>query len=534
MKLGIAFVGFVLSLRFLHAEPNEGKGNAPDKGTWIAIVPPAFESVVKPLAQHRRSEGWQVEIRKRDDLIRDGQTIDLAIRDFLYRTSIDSKVSKPVVAVLVGVPMLNDNTQDVTVPAIKGTFLRAKNVPSDSGYSLKDGEPIEGLSVGRLPARDAKDLQAMSEKILKFESEPGAARWKTRLSVVAASSGGGPIADAFVRMQLRSRLKKLPGEWTVEQVADLHGSAYNVPRSQLKTSTKSLVERGQLFSCFLGHSAPGFVVSNGVRFFVHDDFGALNIETGNGVFLTCGCESLAVDVPGKDGYGFAAMRAPSGPSAVIGAEGISYAALGMLAIDGLVEVLDSPTDGVVTLGDCWNSVFEGIHSGGISPSIFMLMDQGDGSGGRVPLADQRKEHLEMWMLLGDPAMRLPIIPGGIIMVSSTKKVVPMDQITITGKLPQGWDSANVIVTAERLPGAKPALPSQSGNKFVLCKAKTSAAKGTFGVSLTLPEALPGEKLIIRALAENGNGTTQGSIYVPVKELEEKPESGRESEAQAER
>ena len=43
--------------------------------------------------------------------------------------------------------------------------------------------------------------------------------------------------------------------------------------------------------------------------------------------------------------------------------------------------------------------------------MFYLFDQADGSRGQATLANQRAEHVEMWTLLGDPAMQLPPLPN---------------------------------------------------------------------------------------------------------------------------
>jgi hypothetical protein len=60
------------------------------------------------------------------------------------------------------------------------------------------------------------------------------------------------------------------------------------------------------------------------------------------------------------------------------------------------------------LADYWLAIQAGLARGEIDDFTFKLYDQADGTKGRVPLETQRLEHLEMWMLLGDPALRLPV------------------------------------------------------------------------------------------------------------------------------
>ena len=64
-------------------------------------------------------------------------------------------------------------------------------------------------------------------------------------------------------------------------------------------------------------------------------------------------------------------------------------------------------EGPATVGEWWTTIQSAIASEPMSPFTFALFDHIDGSSGRTSLEDQRKEHLEMWWLLGDPAMRMP-------------------------------------------------------------------------------------------------------------------------------
>jgi hypothetical protein len=488
------------------------------KGTWVAIVPPALEDAVMPLAGHRQMEGWEVRIQERDAL-GTGDELGVKIRDYLQTMAADEDVVKPVVAVLAGIPMAAaDADQAGVVPSIEGDFLRMNGVAADSGYSLKDGKRVADLSVGRLPARNADELEAMIAKMLKFESEAGAPRWKTRLSLIAGSSGGGPLADGFVGQQLNVRLKSLPSRWTIGQVADLTGSLFNIPRKDLNGATKELLEGGQLFSCYIGHAAPWAVSSGSENFFTREDFAALEINTGAGVFLTCGCESLAVDVPGEDGHGFAAMRSANGPAAFIGAEHLSYAAIGLLAFDGLANVLKDEKRDRLTLADCWQSVYGGIDTGEINPTIFMLMDRSDGSGAQVTLVDQRKEHLQMWMLLGDPAMTIPLITEQVELKIEVVDVVANAPLKVYGKLPHGWKKAAVHLTAERTIDSKPPANSKKKpNQFILTETKVNVEAGSFETILALPAALPGKRIMVRALAESEGESAQGAISIAVKQ-----------------
>ena len=92
----------------------------------------------------------------------------------------------------------------------------------------------------------------------------------------------------------------------------------------------------------------------------------------------------------------------------MGAYAESYAVHGQLALDAFVELVARPRP-PVRLGDYWLSIAAGIGSGKMDVLTFWLYDQADGSRGAIPLDKQRLEHLEMWTLLGDPALKIPFL-----------------------------------------------------------------------------------------------------------------------------
>src|SRR5258708_40239013 len=96
-----------------------------------------------------------------------------------------------------------------------------------------------------------------------------------------------------------------------------------------------------------------------------------------------------------------------------------------------------------------------------------MYDQFDGTHGKVPLAVQRREHVEMWMLLGDPGMQLPIVPQDISL-NAFVSTNAGKTVAVSGFLPKRLAGATVRVTLERPAGSKPLdfeeLPAASLDK----------------------------------------------------------------------
>jgi hypothetical protein len=138
----------------------------------------------------------------------------------------------------------------------------------------------------------------------------------------------------------------------------------------------------------------------------------------------------------------------------------------------------------------------------------------------IPQATQRQEHLEMFLLLGDPALRLPVLPADVEMKSEAD-VAPGETIAVRGNVPERLAGARVRVTLERAVNSVPddleLMPKDPGplftardrvmllnhdraNRFVLATCECVAKDGRFEASLAAPAKLPWPRLILRAYA----------------------------------
>ena len=227
------------------------------------------------------------------------------------------------------------------------------------------------------------------------------------------------------------------------------------------------------------------------------------------------------------------MRNPTGPAAVIGAYEESYAACGMLAVDGLLGCC-AKAPFPPRLADYWLAVQDGLLEGKIDGTTFTFLDHGDGTAAKVPLAVQRPEHLEMWTLLGDPALRLPLLPL-TVSLKATSPVSPATRLSIEGDLPEKLAGAKVRVSLERAIGTRPgdvqALPEPSAdgaverdriaaennpkvNNRTISTATATAQGRSFACSLEVPANLAVPMVVVRAFAEAGNEIAEGVLKLP--------------------
>ena len=226
----------------------------------------------------------------------------------------------------------------------------------------------------------------------------------------------------------------------------------------------------------------------------------------------------------------AAARNPNGPVAVIGSHGESYSVAGLLALEGLLGRWhggELPT----RLADYWLAVQRGLARGPMDGFTFFALDQVDGSHGKSSLEEQRREHLEMWTLLGDPALRMPA-SAKTIQLECSPSVSPGQELTVNGRLPDSIKTANVRLTLERPLASPPtglvAVPSDPkqmadairanrarANNLVLATQTVDANNGRFTATLKVPADAPWPKVIVRGVAEFKENTARGTLAIPI-------------------
>ncbi len=509
----------------------------PTQGVWLVATAPAFRAPLAPLIEQRRAQGFKVLVVETTNALSpeqiwlsQGAPLQACIRRLL------GPAKGPNYVLLAGTAGTPDPVaaQQIVVPAMPGKNGVMKQWPSDYGYGLprRDADGDCAAAVGRFPARTVQEMQGMVEKTLSMEqncSRPGA--WRSRLALLAGNPGAGPLGEMFVGQLMAQRLGKLHSAWTLRAVFDIPASAYYCPSASLHDAAMDSLQAGALFSIYMGHSGVDGLGGGDGMFLSRDDWTGMKLGPGQGVFLSCGC--FGCELGEGDGYCLGAMRNPAGPVAVIGASAESYSAAGLLAGDGLLGCL-ARTPFPPRLADYWLGVQAGLARGPIDALTFRLMDYGDGTAGKVPLARQRLEDLEMWMLLGDPALRLPVVPVDVSL-DITGPVHAGQGLTVNGTVPARLAGAALRVTLERPLSSRPAnlepLPPDSpanraareriaaenrgrANQFVVASATAVADAQRFQCVLAMPK-LSWPEVVVRAVAEKGDESAQGVTLLRV-------------------
>jgi hypothetical protein len=488
-------------------------------GQWIVVTAPAFRAAIEPLCQQRKKQNLRVIMVPTNEILAPAEIrtgLATKLRDHVNKLCREQKGPSYVLLVGAVEPGGLEDAEAKTVPALSGTIGRMKGQPSDNAYGCPDGSRVPTVAVGRFPARSVEEVRGMVRKTLAFEQDHKPGEWRRRLTVLAGIPAYNPLVDRLIEGMALARFDQIDPIWSGRAIYSNPQSRFSVPDRLLRTQALKYVQEGQAFTLYLGHSNAGGLYGGGAPYLDRGDWAHLDIARGAGVFATFGCNGCQLQGADGEGYGVAAMRNPGGPVAVLGSHGICFAALVQLAADGLCArtLVRQPPE---RLGPCWLALKEGVARGKIDDFTFKMLDGVDGDS-RIPQATQRQEHLEMFLLLGDPALRLPVLPADLEL-QAAGELAPGATLTIRGTLPPRLAGARVRLTLERAVSSLPIdlepLPKDAGppvrekvilanheraNRFAVAMAECEARAGRFEARLEVPGKMQWRRLVLRAYA----------------------------------
>ena len=525
-------VGEEESSRLVERTSTQPSVPASESSQWIAVVAPGLREAIEPLAAFRAKQGHPVVII---DVPAEESNPDAAAA-LLRRVRETCEAFRGTSCVLlVGAPLLNDDVSaDCIVPALKGNVGRMQSRYTDNPNGCIEDDGAARVAVGRFPARTPAEARGMVRKTIAWEREPPPGLWKRRMVLLAGAPSYNEIIDRMVEKLALGYFDRLPPDYRANVIYFNPNSSFTLPSGHLLAQAKAYLDEGQLLTVYIGHSlASGFWQEDGWGdLFTSGDWSAVKLPAARGLFVSGGCFGVCFDTPGYGSYGVAAMRNPEGPVAVIGSEWLDYAAMAMLLSEGLLEGLANG-DEPVKLGQLWLSMRQHVLEAPIDPLTYRMLDAIEGDPDTPPEA-QRHEHLEMFHLLGDPALSLPRL-GYRLDVICPHSIDAGQTIEVTCNIPRELRGAQGRVSVERRLTSVPTdvVPvsedldeaarentmlenHRRANRFELCGADVRGQDAGVCARLKLPDQLGWSELVVRVWLSNGKTEGQGVCVIRVR------------------
>ncbi len=163
---------------------------------YIVIAYPKFVDALKPLVEKRQADGLRVVVATTDqiyDAFSNGRPEPQGIKDFLYAAYRNWPSPAPRFVLLVGDAsydyrdVLQGKFKDL-VPTYLLDTTYVGETASDNWFVRFGSDPEDyrpSLAIGRLPAQNVNQLDAMVNKILRYEEAPPGGDWRSRALLVA-------------------------------------------------------------------------------------------------------------------------------------------------------------------------------------------------------------------------------------------------------------------------------------------------------------------------------------------------------------
>ncbi len=210
------------------------------KPIWLAVTEPELSAALKPLAEKRRSEGFEVVVSN--------QKVEAALAALPRR---------PAFLLLAGHG--ESDPKNPRLPAKRLKLYRWRNTQSawflsDMAWGDLDGDGIPDVPVGRIPAGTPGELELVVRKILAYESQPPSSA-DLQSAIWLGSPGYNATIDAAASalclMTLQSDGPSWLQPWLIS--GNIDDPYCGWPPDQPARFTEQL-KRGGIASILMGHA----------------------------------------------------------------------------------------------------------------------------------------------------------------------------------------------------------------------------------------------------------------------------------------
>jgi len=368
-----------------------------DKPIWLAISRPGLVEAIKPLAAHRRAEGFETVV----------STEPVA-------KAISSSPRRPAFVLLVGDDRPGGEAEPWCVPTRRRELYRwrasqRRQFASDAAWGDFDGDLAPDVPVGRIPARTAKQVEAVVAKTLAYErrsptsADLGLVAW-------AGSPGYGKVVDGMVTGLGLSTFRSNAPPWAAPW-AILGSAAHPLcgwPPEQPERFARRL-RQGGLLAVLIGHAgATSFFSmrhgSEGVLLRASDVQSAwAKGEPGPpAMLITCNCGRFDADVPC---LAESLLMMPAGPVATVGATTESHPLTNYFTSVALLKQLGGHQRRV---GEVWLTAQRKARKARSFVWERILRDVEGKLEKEINVAKLRRDQILMYAIFGDPAARMKL------------------------------------------------------------------------------------------------------------------------------
>jgi hypothetical protein len=313
-------------------------------------------------------------------------------------------------------PRANQQSATRNIPT---NYVRAKvnvrwgseaEIATDAPFGDLDGDGVPDLAIGRIPAHSVGELAGVVRKIIRYEQQGDHGPWEKCLNIVCGTGGFGAVTDAMVEAAGRQVIQQtVPADYNVQQLSAA-ASTNERPEIDFGLRARRQLNDGGLAWVYVGHGMPtrleGFPGSRDRQPILSTrDVSSLHCGPHNPLAVLIACYTGAMDAP-YDCLGEDLLLAQEGPVAVIAATRVTMpygnTVMGYELLRACFQ--DQPAE----LGEVVRLAQSRVLKQSPNDQLRAMLDGMAEwlSPAPVDLPNERREHVLMYHLIGDPLLRL--------------------------------------------------------------------------------------------------------------------------------
>ena len=361
----------------------------------LVVCPAGLRAALAPWQSYRREQGHVLETIEPP-----ASAVELhaAVREVAQAGSLKY-------VVLIG--DVADVPTDYAEAKVNVHWGSEPTIATDQLYGDVDGDQVPDVAVGRIPADSPAELSGVVRKLIRYEQQADDGSWRRQIDVVAGVGGFGVVTDALIEAAARNVFRQVvPTNYAVRQ---------------LKTdpdATCAQISSGSFAWVYLGHGLPTMLdvaeTPRGPRpILAVSDVPRIHCGANAPLAVLVACYTGAIDAQ-SDSLAEELVLDERGPVAAIAATRVTMPYGNAVLGCELLRAAFAKSD--ATLGDVWvRAQQRTMAPASADDSLRTSLDSlaRGVSPPPVDLTAERREHVLLYQLLGDPllALNYPLAPA---------------------------------------------------------------------------------------------------------------------------
>ncbi|MFK7767698.1 MAG: C25 family cysteine peptidase [Mariniblastus sp.] len=424
---------------------------------------------------------------------------------------------------------------DYIAAKVNVKFGSEPEIATDNTYADLNGDGIPDLTIGRMPVDAPAELELLTSRIIKYESETEDASWRRRVNLVAGVGGFGQVIDGLIEQTTKQIVTDLvPAGYETKMTYGSWRSPYCPDPRRFSDEAIARFNEGCMFWVYIGHGNRHrldkiYMPDQSHRILDGATVSKLNCRSGNPIAIFLACYTGATD-HAEDCLAEQMLKQKNGPiAAICGTRVTMPYAMSLLSLEMVHEFFNGDVE---TLGELMLVAKKRMVEGSGNNREYREMIEGMGktfSPVAGMLKQERLEHVDLIHLIGDPLLRLK--RPAKIDVKSAEVAFSGETLSVAGAVPSAGElTVELSYRRDRFrqrPSRRKEYDSsdqsfklyqetyEQTQKLVCSAKKISVAGGEFKLDLPVPADAIG-KCVVRAMLVSDGGFGLGSVPVEIK------------------